>query len=128
MLMLFQGLSTWACCVAVAAHKSSIFHVGVEELDLIVLPRFVLPQPGLGLESLVAGLALMWQHRLLYLLLLLLLFMLLWVLIPNVPSPRSRVIEYIVAVFAWKVAFGVGQILRMRIEHDETIWQMPFSL
>ena len=106
--MLFQGLSAWACCVAVAAHKSSFFHVGVEELDLIVLPRFVLPQPGLGLESLVADLTLMRKHRILFLLLLLLLIMLLWVLIPNVSSPRSRVIEYIIAVFAWKVAFGVG--------------------
>ena len=105
--MLFESLFTRTCSIAVAAHKSSIFHVGVEELDLGVIPIFVLSQPILGLESIVADLALMWKHRIFFLLLLLFLSMFILVIIPNVSAPRSRILECMETVLAWEVALCV---------------------
>ena len=113
--VLNQSFFARTCSIAVATHKSSIFHVGVEELDLIVLPRFVLPQPGLGLESLVADPTLVRQHHLFFLLLLFFLCILFWVYVSHVSSPIPRVIESTETVFAWEVALGVGQIFSMWI-------------
>ena len=127
-LMLFESLFARACHVTVTTHPSTKLHVAVHDLYLGVFLSFVLSKPGLGLESLVADLTLVLKQSLLFLLHLLLHSMLFWVHISNVSSPIPRVIEWMVAVIAREVAFGVGQILRMRIEQDETIWRMLLSL
>ena len=89
LLMLFERLLARAYCVAVSALKPTSLHVGIQDFNLGMHSRSVLSQPRLGLESLLAHLALVWIGRLLFLFLLDLLAIFLLVKLSNVPNSIS---------------------------------------
>ena len=98
--MLFESLFAWACSVAVTTLESSVFHVGVQDLDLGVLPGLVRSKSSVGLESIMTDQALVRILFLVQLLLLQLFQMLIWMSLLDVGMEISQIPVCSVAVLA----------------------------